>query len=99
MVLTDVASPYQKCINPWQFDRIEVRADVFVGPVVGTHHRAFYERPTVRGDFCLLGAWCCEYESGPHLGNLAAYCAKLTGEDGMYGIAGLRRVNRVAATL
>ncbi len=93
MIRVEEATPYQQCIRPWVYDRIEVRASVFTGPAKGTHHRADFERPTEELRFSLVGTWHCEFPSGPHLGDFAAYCRGVTGRDGFYGLAGLRRVN------
>lgn len=65
---------------PWVFDRIEV---------VGYVPEGDRERE-VR--FSLLGAWHCDYRSGPHLSALANYCSKITGKSGYYGLVKARRV-------
>lgn len=90
MIPADKATPYQQCSMPWVFDRIEVSGSVFIGPAPGTYHRADFDRPREVIRFSLLGAWNCEFSSGPNLQVLANYCAKVTGERGFYGIASAR---------
>lgn len=92
MIRVEDATAYQQCIQPWVFDRIEVRGRVFTGPAQGTHLRADFERPTEEIRFSLVGAWHCDYPSGPHLAALANYCGSVIGSAGFYGLAGARRV-------
>lgn len=92
MIRVEDATPYQQCALPWVFDRIEVSGRVFTGPAQSTHLRADFERPTEEIRFSLVGAWHCDYPSGPHLVALANYCGSVTGRAGFYGLAGARRV-------
>lgn len=93
MIRVEEATPYQQCSRPWVFDRIEVKGSIFTGPAAGTHLRADFERPTEEIRFTLLGAFCCDYDCGPHLAVLANYCRDLTGREGFYGLVAARRVN------
>lgn len=93
MIRVEEATSYQKCIKPWVFDRIEVSGRVFTGPALGTYHRADFDRPSEPISFSLLGAWHCEFQSGPNLQALANYCGKIIGDAGFYGMVSARRVN------
>lgn len=92
MLEAKTASDYVRCAFPHKFDRIEVKGSVFTGPAPGTYLRAILERPSVPVSFCLLGAWYCDFPSGPHLGALAAKAAEIVGADGFYGLASARRI-------
>lgn len=93
MIRVEEASPYQKSIQPWVFDRIEISGRVFIGPAKEGRNRADFERPTEEIRFSLVGAWNCEYQSGPNLLALATYCVSITGRGGFYGMASARRVD------
>lgn len=86
------ASPYEKTTRHYLFDRIEVAAYVFTGPRKGTHLNADFQRPREPQHFCLLGAFYCEFPSGPHLGELSRIARNITGQDGFYGIASGRYI-------
>jgi hypothetical protein len=87
------ASDYERCTHPYVFDRVEVSANVFAAPPSGTHHLAIFQRETVPADFCILGAFHCEFPSGPNLAVLAWLAAEIMGADGFYGIRSARRLN------
>lgn len=91
MIRTECASDYQRTIYPWVFDRIEVSARVFTGPAPGSYIRADFDRPSEPLRFSLLGSFHCEYETGPHLLELAHYCEDVTGTPGIFGFIGGRR--------
>lgn len=92
MIPVGEATDYQRCLYPWIYDRIEVTGSRFTGPAKGTHLMADFERPTEPVAFCLLGTFHCDYQSGPHLGVLAAMAADIVGGSGRYGMMGGRRV-------
>jgi len=92
MIPIDEATDYQRCIFPWVFDRIEVTGSRFTGPATGTHLRADFDRPSEPVAFSLLGAFCCDYEGGPHLAVLASLAAEIVGGGGFYGMKSGRRV-------
>ncbi|BBO86780.1 hypothetical protein DSCO28_73460 (plasmid) [Desulfosarcina ovata subsp. sediminis] len=93
MIRVEEATPYQQCTRPWVFDHIEVRGSIFTGPATGTHLLADFERPTEEVRFSLLGAYHCDYPSGPRLDALANYAANVTGRGGFYGMGSARRLN------
>lgn len=93
MIPTDVATPYQRCTNPWIYDRIEVTGSLFTEPRKGTHLSADFERARESIRFSLLRSWHCEFASGPNQFALASYCATVTGCGGFFGMANGRRVN------
>lgn len=92
MIRLEEATAYQRCIRPWIHDRIEVAGSRFTGPATGTHLTADFDRPSEPVAFSLLGAWCCDYESGPHLGALANLAGEIVGGAGFYGMKSARRV-------
>lgn len=93
MIPVEQVSEYQKCIFPWVFDRIEVSGSYFTGPATGTYAMANFDRPREPVAFCLLGAFHCEFESGPNLSVLANKAAEIVGVGGFYGMKSGRRVN------
>lgn len=86
------ATPYEKVTRHYLFDRIEVSAHVFTVPRMGTHLNADFQRQREPQNFCILGAFYCDYPSGPHLGELASMARSITGQDGFFGIASGRYI-------
>lgn len=87
------ASNYERATRPYLYDRIEVSAVLFTGPRPGNYLRADFDRPTERVPFSILGAFYCEFPSGPHLGELAALAHDVCGADGFFGVASARRID------
>ncbi|HDR8994505.1 TPA: hypothetical protein QDB01_000382 [Burkholderia vietnamiensis] len=93
MIRIEEATEYERCTHPWVFDRIEVTGHRFTGPAPGKHLRADFERPSEPVAFSLLGTWCCDYQSGPHLGWLEDVATQIVGGAGFYGMKSGRRLN------
>ena len=93
MIKAEEATDYQRCIYPHKFDRIEVTGSFFTGPAPGTYLRADFERPRESVSFSLLGAWHCQYASGPSLFALADMAGEILGIRGFYGLGTARRIN------
>lgn len=93
MIRIDQATDYQRCTNPWTFDRIEVTGSRFTGPATGTHLRADFDRPSEPVAFSLLGTFCCEFPGGPNLTVLSSVAAEILGSGGFYGMRSGRRLN------
>lgn len=86
------ASDYERGTRPYLFDRIEVSARLFTGPRPGNYLRADFDRPTEPANFCILGAFYCDFPSGPHLWEFASIAQEICGADGFFGIASARRI-------
>lgn len=92
MTPINTASDYEKCIRPYVFDRIEVCANVFTQPVKNNCHQAVFQTPTEPLRFSLLGAFQCDYPSGPHLGALAHTAQEICGRNGFFGTTSRRKL-------
>lgn len=91
MIPVSQATPYIKCVMPWIYDRLEVTANLFIITPENMARDSF-KRTTEEVSFCLLGAWHCEYQSGPNLQALAYHCTKITKRAGFYGMANKRKL-------
>ena len=93
MIPADTATDYQRCLLPYVFDRIEVTGRTFIGPRLGTHLMADDERPSEPVAFSLLGAWRCDFPSGPNATVLANLAGEVLQAEGFYGQACARRLS------
>lgn len=78
---------------PYVFDRIEVTGRRFTGPAPGAYLQADFDRPSEPIAFSLLGAYHCEFPSGPNLLELADLATAIVG-GGFYGLRAARRLRR-----
>lgn len=78
---------------PHLFDRIEVAGRRCTGPAPGAYLQADFDRPSEPVAFSILGAFCCEFRSGPNLRELADLAAEIVG-GGFYGLRSARRLPR-----
>ena len=74
----------------WLFDRITVEGRAFINLPYRFTGRQEFDWPSEPVSFCLVGAYWCDYASGPNLTKLADLAGKLTGA-GFYGLKSARR--------
>lgn len=86
------ASDYERVTRPYVFDRIEVAASVFTSERPGNYLAADFDRTTERVAFSVLGAYYCEFPSGPNLLELSHIAASILERDGFYGLRTARRL-------